>query len=159
VPAIHKPRRLNKTAVWRSRRGLASALLAHAIRHAQAQRLRRCSLDVRTDNAAAQRLYRRHGFQVTRARPSFYADGGEALEMTLELLPASVVPPRTAAWFWREEHELPAMRLAGLAPPADGDHGSDGDDAAARRRQQATLLCARKWQALKRERPSEARQW
>ena len=40
------------------------------------------SLEVRADNAAAQRLYDRHGFVRTGVRRGYYAGGVDALVLT-----------------------------------------------------------------------------
>jgi len=67
------------------RRGIARALLRHAIAHAQRRRARIALLEVRRSNAPAIALYTHHGFEETSVRPGYYADGEDALEMALAL--------------------------------------------------------------------------
>ena len=50
-------------------RGIGSALLKHAIEHARAQGCRRITLLTDTDNAAAHRLYQKHGFAFSAMAP------------------------------------------------------------------------------------------
>ena len=57
---------------------LLDALLEEAARRGQ----RTVSLEVRADNAAAQRLYERHGFTRTGVRRGYYAGGVDALVLT-----------------------------------------------------------------------------
>ncbi|MDN5924160.1 MAG: GNAT family N-acetyltransferase [Xanthomonadales bacterium] len=60
-------------------RGVGSALLdanEDAARHRDCRCLR---LEVRIDNRAARALYERHGYVVFGQRPSYYADGADAL--------------------------------------------------------------------------------
>jgi [ribosomal protein S18]-alanine N-acetyltransferase len=72
---------------------LLEALLAEAAR-------RGCSevfLEVRTDNARAQQLYRRHGFVQIGVRRGYYQPSGiDALVMRKELGPDPAGPPRPA---------------------------------------------------------------
>ena len=71
-------------AVARSSQGLGigsqllTALLAEAARRGQ----RTVRLEVRADNAAAQRLYARHGFARTGVRRAYYPGGVDALVLT-----------------------------------------------------------------------------
>jgi len=69
------------------RRGIARALLRHAITHAQRRCARIALLEVRRSNAPAIALYSRHGFEETSVRRAYYADGEDALEMALALDP------------------------------------------------------------------------
>ena len=68
------------------RKGMARALLEHAIGFAREQKVRTILLEVRRSNAAAIRLYRAFGFSATALRPRYYADNLEdAVEMSLVL--------------------------------------------------------------------------
>ena len=68
------------------RRGLARALLAHAIDLARSRGARTVLLEVRRSNQAALDLYAAFGFVTARIRPRYYADNQEdAIEMTLAL--------------------------------------------------------------------------
>jgi ribosomal-protein-alanine N-acetyltransferase len=72
------------------RRGMARALLEHAIAFAREQKVQTILLEVRRSNAAAIRLYRAFGFSATAVRPRYYADNFEdAVEMSLVLDPAT----------------------------------------------------------------------
>ncbi len=65
------------------RRGVAGALLRHLEALAARRELAFWSLEVRESNAAAIRLYTRHGYMVTGRRPGFYrAPAEDALLMT-----------------------------------------------------------------------------
>lgn len=57
---------------------LLTALLSEALRRGQ----RVVSLEVRADNAPAQRLYARHGFTQTAVRRGYYPGGVDALVLT-----------------------------------------------------------------------------
>ena len=63
-------------------RGLGSRLLLALLAEAERRGRRRVSLEVRADNAPAQRLYARHGFTRTGVRRGYYAGGGDALVLT-----------------------------------------------------------------------------
>jgi ribosomal-protein-alanine N-acetyltransferase len=70
------------------RRGLARALLAHALEYARQQRAQRIQLEVRRSNRGAIRLYRAFGFRATGIREQYYADNLEdAIEMAVFLDP------------------------------------------------------------------------
>ena len=72
------------------RRGMATALLGHALGFARENRVRLLLLEVRRSNRAAIALYRSFGFSATTVRDHYYADNGEdAVEMSLELDPAT----------------------------------------------------------------------
>ncbi len=72
------------------RRGLARALLEHALAFARERKVRIVLLEVRRSNRSAIRLYRAFGFSATRVRPRYYADNGEdAIEMALTLDPVT----------------------------------------------------------------------
>ena len=62
--------------------GLGSRLLTALLREADRRGQRTVSLEVRADNAAAQRLYDRHGFARTGVRRGYYAGGVDALVLT-----------------------------------------------------------------------------
>ncbi len=67
------------------RQGLGAALLGaviEAARHAGAQRL---FLEVGMDNPEARALYERAGFSQVGARKAYYADGGDAAVLALDL--------------------------------------------------------------------------
>ena len=59
-------------------RGIAEALLRDAAKVARRRRSRRLRLEVRTDNAAAIRLYERLGYRRIGCHPGYYADGADA---------------------------------------------------------------------------------
>jgi ribosomal-protein-alanine N-acetyltransferase len=69
------------TAPRYRRRGIAAALLAHAIDRARPQGLVRAFLEVRVSNSAAIDLYRRFGFRPLFRRPGYYPDGEDAFVM------------------------------------------------------------------------------
>ncbi len=66
------------------RQGIASKLLRVALQEALRLGMRSATLEVRLHNVAAQRLYRKFGFQAAGLRPRYYRDNQEdALIMTL----------------------------------------------------------------------------
>lgn len=67
------------------RRGIAAKLLAHAIERSQEQGLTSVCLEVRATNIPAITLYERFGFTLDGKRPSYYADGEDALLMIYRL--------------------------------------------------------------------------
>jgi ribosomal-protein-alanine N-acetyltransferase len=69
------------------RRGVGTVLVAAAISLARSNRTKQLLLEVRRSNESATRLYRAAGFFVSRVRRSYYADGEDALEMSLILDP------------------------------------------------------------------------
>lgn len=72
------------------RRGLARALLDHALATARERAMRLVLLEVRRSNRDAIRLYRSFGFRAMGVRPGYYADNREdAIEMILVLDPAT----------------------------------------------------------------------
>lgn len=75
------------------RRGVARALLQHALDHARDRAARVALLEVRASNAAAIALYASHGFAETNVRERYYADGEDALEMALSLPTAARPSP------------------------------------------------------------------
>jgi [ribosomal protein S18]-alanine N-acetyltransferase len=73
------------------RRGVGRILLHKVILEALRQSSARVTLEVRTSNLAAQKLYESAGFVATGVRKAYYSDNGEdALTMALELLPSTV---------------------------------------------------------------------
>jgi len=76
------------------RKGHARALLEHVLAGARGGGTRHVLLEVRRSNAAAQELYRRHGFVATGLRRRYYDDDEDAVEMALSFDPATgaVVP-------------------------------------------------------------------
>lgn len=69
---------------WRGR-GIGERLLLDLLAHAQGRSAVSATLEVRVSNAAAQRLYRKHGFEEVGRRPRYYQDGEDALLMTVRL--------------------------------------------------------------------------
>lgn len=61
----------------RRRQGLATALLRHVIAEAVAAGARRATLEVRSSNHAARRLYAHLGFSVAGIRRRYYSDPDE----------------------------------------------------------------------------------
>jgi ribosomal-protein-alanine N-acetyltransferase len=67
------------------RQGIGRRLLAESLLQAYNNGVRRCFLEVRRSNLAAQALYQIFGFHVATIRPRYYRDNGEdALMMTLD---------------------------------------------------------------------------
>lgn len=67
------------------REGIGRRLLAESLLQAYNSGVRRCYLEVRRSNMAAQALYQSFGFQVTSVRGRYYSDNSEdALLMTLD---------------------------------------------------------------------------
>ncbi|MDH5670873.1 MAG: ribosomal protein S18-alanine N-acetyltransferase [Myxococcales bacterium] len=67
-------------------RGYGSALLRDLMRRGRARADTSVTLEVRVSNAAAIRLYERHGYERVGLRPCYYSDNGEdALVMRLWL--------------------------------------------------------------------------
>jgi ribosomal-protein-alanine N-acetyltransferase len=63
------------------RRGLASALMRHALDEGAAAGTQQALLEVRRGNSGAIALYRRFGFRMVGERRRYYADGEDALVM------------------------------------------------------------------------------
>lgn len=63
------------------RQGIATRLLVELLREARARGAVSATLEVRTDNVAAQRLYARLGFRPVGIRPRYYAGATDALIM------------------------------------------------------------------------------
>ncbi len=69
------------------RLGIGQRLLAETLLQAYEMGVRKCYLEVRRSNTAAQGLYEKFGFQITAIRPRYYRDNGEdAIMMTLDPL-------------------------------------------------------------------------
>ncbi len=67
--------------------GIGSLLLSEALADGRHLGMRRAFLEVRAGNEAAQRMYRKFGFEATGRRPRYYRDNDEdAILMTLEPL-------------------------------------------------------------------------
>ncbi len=67
--------------------GVATKLLSTALIASIQREMRSATLEVRLHNLAAQRLYRRFGFEVAGSRPRYYRDNNEdALIMTVSPL-------------------------------------------------------------------------
>ncbi|MBN1130607.1 MAG: ribosomal protein S18-alanine N-acetyltransferase [Chitinispirillaceae bacterium] len=64
------------------RRGLATALVGHALSHARSAGARRAFLEVRAPNTAAIRLYTAHDFAMVVTRRTYYSNGDDALVMS-----------------------------------------------------------------------------
>jgi ribosomal-protein-alanine N-acetyltransferase len=84
------------TVVAMRRRGFGGALVDAAVAYARESGIRLVVLEVRRSNRAALQLYRRVGFAAMGVRRAYYTDGEDAVEMLLELDPATgaVVPHR-----------------------------------------------------------------
>lgn len=67
------------------RRGIGRLLMDEGLRRLYRDRARTCFLEVEGANAGALRLYRSLGFTQAGERRGYYADGGTALVMRLEL--------------------------------------------------------------------------
>ena len=80
---------LLKTAVVQERRGkgIGGLLLDAFTEKVLLQGAEKIFLEVRVSNEAALRLYVSRGFEKTRIRKRYYADGEDALEMKRELRP------------------------------------------------------------------------
>ncbi|RME48518.1 MAG: ribosomal-protein-alanine N-acetyltransferase [Chloroflexi bacterium] len=100
------------------RKKLASYLLVHLLQLAQELGCTEATLEVRASNAAAQRLYLRHGFSYVGRRRGYYANPVEdALIMTRSDLRREQLAAELAAV---EE----AVRAVWLAAPADPEDTS-----------------------------------
>lgn len=74
------------------RRGAGSALLSRALEQAARDRARVVLLEVRRSNQPAIGLYRAFGFSVWNVRRGYYRDNEDAIEMKLDLDPATGQP-------------------------------------------------------------------
>lgn len=79
--------RLYSMAISESYRGqgIGQQLLRHILRTAQELQKQGVRLEVKCDNQAAVRLYRRHGFEVTELLPQYYEDGSDGYKMQVTL--------------------------------------------------------------------------
>lgn len=66
-------------------RGIGGRLVDGLLARAKALGAKRVFLEVRVSNEAALGLYKSRGFEKTRLRKRYYADGEDALEMKAEL--------------------------------------------------------------------------
>ncbi len=73
------------------RRGIATRLLAEALREAAARGVVVAHLEVRSSNSAAQGFYARFGFEVVGRRLRYYANGEDAVLLTAQLAAAAAV--------------------------------------------------------------------
>jgi ribosomal-protein-alanine N-acetyltransferase len=69
------------------RRGIGAGLLAAGIDRAQALGVARLHLEVAAGNAAARAFYKSFGFTDAGRRAKYYADGDDAIVLTLRLEP------------------------------------------------------------------------
>ena len=60
-----------------SRRGIAQHLIQEMIRYASLHKVKSISLDVRTSNKGAQKLYKKFGFKKVGLRKRYYSDNHE----------------------------------------------------------------------------------
>ena len=65
--------------------GIGSKLLAEAIALAARRGASALTLEVRPDNDRARAIYEKRGFSVARTIPDYYADGSDALRMSLSV--------------------------------------------------------------------------
>ncbi len=66
-------------------RGVGSKLLKAAIDRCRQRGRERILLEVRVSNEAAQRLYKKNGFEIIDVIPNYYTDGEDAYLMVLNL--------------------------------------------------------------------------
>jgi ribosomal-protein-alanine acetyltransferase len=88
--ALHRIARLYSIAVTPEARGigLGEMLLAAVEKLARQRGSAAMRLEVRTDNAAAQRLYERRGYRRFGVRCGYYEDGADALRYEKAFAPA-----------------------------------------------------------------------
>ena len=77
------------TAATHRRKGFGRALVDETLAYAVAEHVRLVLLEVRRSNLAAIALYRRVGFVASHVRRGYYTDGEDAVEMLVELDPAT----------------------------------------------------------------------
>ena len=94
--ASHGIARLYSIAVAPEARGagIGEALLTAAERVARGRGRERFRLEVRTDNAAARRLYERRGYRVFGTKANYYEDGCDAVRYEKALTRPRVSPSR-----------------------------------------------------------------
>lgn len=71
------------------RKGIGEALVSKAMDGMRGYGAKQCYLEVRLTNREATSLYRKLGFETTRTVRGYYADGEDALVMTVDLQPKS----------------------------------------------------------------------
>lgn len=71
--------------VQEKRRGIGGALLSEAMRRLKDAGIRTLYLEVAAGNAPARALYEKFGFTAIGLRKAYYEDGGDALNMRLDL--------------------------------------------------------------------------
>jgi [ribosomal protein S18]-alanine N-acetyltransferase len=71
--------------VLERRQGLGGALLREGIRRLRGAGVRKLYLEVAMSNAPARALYENLGFMAAGLRKAYYEDGGDALNMRLDL--------------------------------------------------------------------------
>lgn len=94
--ASHRIARLYSIAVAPEARGagIGEKLLAAAERAARSRKRERFRLEVRTDNAAARRLYERRGYRAFGTKAAYYEDGCDAVRYEKPLMGRTVSPSR-----------------------------------------------------------------
>jgi len=78
------------------RNGIARVLLLSVVRAAIARGAHAITLEVRSSNVGAQRLYHQFGFAPSGVRPRYYADGEDALIMWADDIQDDVYTDRLA---------------------------------------------------------------
>jgi len=68
------------------RKGVASRLLGEFERSLIKKDVRTCFLEVRADNVAARRLYRKHGYTEVKRLKDYYGDGVDGLRLKKSLV-------------------------------------------------------------------------
>jgi ribosomal-protein-alanine N-acetyltransferase len=67
------------------RKGVAQALINMAIEGMRVYKAKQCYLEVRVTNDAGVTLYKKLGFEVSRAMHGYYSDGEDAYVMSKKL--------------------------------------------------------------------------
>ena len=67
------------------RKGIGQALIVESMKAMRTYNAKQCFLEVRVTNTAAVSLYKKLGFQISRAIRGYYADGEDAYVMTIQL--------------------------------------------------------------------------
>lgn len=62
--------------------GVAKTLIAASLKHVSSLGVAKVTLELRSGNTAAQRLYESYGFELKKVREGYYGDGEAALFMT-----------------------------------------------------------------------------
>ena len=85
ISGRHNTGRIYSIAVSPNHRGagIADALMNEAIGYAKEKRLRAIFLEVKIDNIAAIKLYKKKGFVVHSIKQNYYKDGTSAYSMVL----------------------------------------------------------------------------